>query len=598
MISKTVYLNHKIQMKELRYLNKYLFKYKKRILLGLLITIIARIFALITPNLIGDSITILENFFITNSVNDDLVKTKLLQNILIIVGSAFLAGFFTFIMRQMLINVSRFIEFDLKNEIYRKYQELNSEFYKKNRTGDLMNRVSEDVSKVRMYIGPAIMYTINTVTLFIIVVTYMLVVAPKLAFYTLLPLPFLSLLIYFISVKINTKSKIVQEFLSKLTTYTQESFSGVKIIKAYTIEGSINKKLKFLASECKDKNMSLAKIQAWFFPLMILLIGISNIIVVYIGGIQYMKGIIELGILAEFIIYVNMLTWPVATVGWVSSIIQQAEASQKRINEFLKSDSIVKTSDGFKYKIHGKIEFKKVQFMYPETKILALNEISFRIDRNSSLAIMGEIGSGKSTILDLICGVNDPSKGNIYIDDRNLKKHNIDNLRSYIGFVPQNSFLFSDTIENNIRFGNENADLKEIKKVSKWTCILNDIEKFNKKFKTILGERGVNLSGGQKQRISISRALIKDPKILILDDSLSSVDTETEEQIIKNICSIKKNFTLIMTTNRISCAKNFDNILIVQNGKVTQFGNHDDLIKKDGYYKEIYRFQSSHKEII
>ena len=598
MISKTVYLNHKIQMKELRYLNKYLFKYKKRILLGLLITIIARIFALITPNLIGDSITILENFFITNSVNDDLVKTKLLQNILIIVGSAFLAGFFTFIMRQMLINVSRFIEFDLKNEIYRKYQELNSEFYKKNRTGDLMNRVSEDVSKVRMYIGPAIMYTINTVTLFIIVVTYMLIVAPKLAFYTLLPLPFLSLLIYFISVKINIKSKIVQEFLSKLTTYTQESFSGVKIIKAYTIEGSINKKLKFLASECKDKNMSLAKIQAWFFPLMILLIGISNIIVVYIGGIQYMKGIIELGILAEFIIYVNMLTWPVATVGWVSSIIQQAEASQKRINEFLKSDSIVKTSDGFKYKINGKIEFKKVQFMYPETKILALNEISFRIDRNSSLAIMGEIGSGKSTILDLICGVNDPSKGNIYIDDRNLKKHNIDNLRSYIGFVPQNSFLFSDTIENNIRFGNENADLKEIKKVSKWTCILNDIEKFNKKFKTILGERGVNLSGGQKQRISISRALIKDPKILILDDSLSSVDTETEEQIMKNICSIKKNFTLIMTTNRISCAKNFDNILIVQNGKVTQFGNHDDLIKKDGYYKEIYRFQSSHKEII
>ena len=598
MISKTVYLNHKIQMKELRYLNKYLFKYKKRILLGLLITIIARIFALITPNLIGDSITTLENFFITNSVNDDLVKTKLLQNILIIVGSAFLAGFFTFIMRQMLINVSRFIEFDLKNEIYRKYQELNSEFYKKNRTGDLMNRVSEDVSKVRMYIGPAIMYTINTVTLFIIVVTYMLVVAPKLAFYTLLPLPFLSLLIYFISVKINTKSKIVQEFLSKLTTYTQESFSGVKIIKAYTIEGSINKKLKFLASECKDKNMSLAKIQAWFFPLMILLIGISNIIVVYIGGIQYMKGIIELGILAEFIIYVNMLTWPVATVGWVSSIIQQAEASQKRINEFLKSNSIVKTSDGFKSKIHGKIEFKKVQFMYPETKILALNQISFRIDRNSSLAIMGEIGSGKSTILDLICGVNDPSKGDIYIDDRNLKKHNIDNLRSYIGFVPQNSFLFSDTIENNIRFGNENADLKEIKKVSKWTCILNDIEKFNKKFKTILGERGVNLSGGQKQRISISRALIKDPKILILDDSLSSVDTETEEQIIKNICSIKKNFTLIMTTNRISCAKNFDNILIVQNGKVTQFGNHDDLIKKDGYYKEIYRFQSSHKEII
>ena len=585
-------------MKDLSYLNKYLFKYKKRILLGLLITIIARFFALITPNLIGDSITILENFFTTNSINNDLVKTKLFHNIIIIVGSALLAGFFTFIMRQMLINVSRFIEFDLKNEIYRKYQELNSEFYKKNRTGDLMNRVSEDVSKVRMYIGPAIMYTINTVTLFIIVITYMLIVAPKLAIYTLIPLPFLSLLIYFISVKINIKSTVVQQFLSKLTTYTQESFSGIKIIKAYTIENSINYKLEKLASECRDKNMSLAKIQAWFFPLMILLIGISNIIVVYIGGRQYMSGIIELGILAEFIIYVNMLTWPVATVGWVSSIIQQAEASQKRINEFLKHDSVIKNSDGFKCKINGKIEFKNVQFIYPETKILALDNVSFNVKENSSLAIMGEIGSGKSTILELICGISTPSKGGIYIDDVNLKNHNIDNLRNFIGFVPQNSFLFSDTIENNIRFGKENANLKNIKQAAEWSCIQKDIEKFNFKYKTILGERGVNLSGGQKQRISLSRALIKNPKILIMDDSLSSVDTETEEKILKNINNIKKNFTLIMTTNRVSCAKNCDEILIIQNGKVTDIGNHDGLIKKNRYYMEIYRSQSTQKEII
>ena len=598
MSSKTVYLKITIQMRDLSYLNKYLFKYKKRILLGLLITIIARFFALITPNLIGDSITILENFFTTNSINNDLVKTKLFHNIIIIVGSALLAGFFTFIMRQMLINVSRFIEFDLKNEIYRKYQELNSEFYKKNRTGDLMNRVSEDVSKVRMYIGPAIMYTINTVTLFIIVITYMLIVAPKLAIYTLIPLPFLSLLIYFISVKINTKSTVVQQFLSKLTTYTQESFSGIKIIKAYTIENSINYKLEKLASECRDKNMSLAKIQAWFFPLMILLIGISNIIVVYIGGRQYMSGIIELGILAEFIIYVNMLTWPVATVGWVSSIIQQAEASQKRINEFLKHDSVIKNSDGFKCKIKGKIEFKNVRFIYPETKILALDNVSFNVKENSSLAIMGEIGSGKSTILELICGISTPSKGRIYIDDVNLKNHNIDNLRNFIGFVPQNSFLFSDTIENNIRFGKENANLEKIKQAAEWSCIHNDIEKFNFKYKTILGERGVNLSGGQKQRISLSRALIKNPKILIMDDSLSSVDTETEEKILKNINNIKKNFTLIMTTNRVSCAKNCDEILIIQNGKVTDIGNHDDLIKKNRYYMEIYRSQSTQKEII
>tara|TARA_B100001057_G_scaffold116643_1_gene115155 strand:- start:2652 stop:3932 length:1281 start_codon:yes stop_codon:yes gene_type:complete len=426
----------------------------------------------------------------------------------------------------------------------------------------------------------------------------MLIVAPKLAIYTLIPLPFLSLLIYFISVKINTKSTVVQQFLSKLTTYTQESFSGIKIIKAYTIENSINYKLEKLASECRDKNMSLAKIQAWFFPLMILLIGISNIIVVYIGGRQYMSGIIELGILAEFIIYVNMLTWPVATVGWVSSIIQQAEASQKRINEFLKHDSVIKNSDGFKCKIKGKIEFKNVRFIYPETKILALDNVSFNVKENSSLAIMGEIGSGKSTILELICGISTPSTGGIYIDDVNLKNHNIDNLRNFIGFVPQNSFLFSDTIENNIRFGKENANLEKIKQAAEWSCIQNDIEKFNFKYKTILGERGVNLSGGQKQRISLSRALIKNPKILIMDDSLSSVDTETEEKILKNINNIKKNFTLIMTTNRVSCAKNCDEILIIQNGKVTDIGNHDDLIKKNRYYMEIYRSQSTQKEII
>ena len=344
-------------MKELSYLNKYLNKYKTRIILGLLITIIARIFAIVTPNLIGDSITTLENFYISKSLSTELVKEKLLFNIIVIIGSAILAGIFTFIMRQMLINVSRYIEFDLKNEIYSKYQELSSEFYKINRVGDLMNRVSEDVSKVRMYIGPAIMYTINTVTLFVIVITYMIVVAPKLALYTLAPLPFLSILIYFISVRINIKSTIVQEFLSKLTTFTQESFSGVKIIKTYTVENDINHKLDNLASNCRDKNMSLAKIQAWFFPLMILLIGLSNVLVVFIGGKEYMNGLIELGVLAEFIIYVNMLTWPVATVGWVSSIIQQAEASQRRINEFLKNKSIYSLNKGSITEIKGQIEF-------------------------------------------------------------------------------------------------------------------------------------------------------------------------------------------------------------------------------------------------
>ena len=585
-------------MKELSYLNKYLNKYKTRIILGLLITIIARIFAIVTPNLIGDSITTLENFYISKSLSTELVKEKLLFNIIVIIGSAILAGIFTFIMRQMLINVSRYIEFDLKNEIYSKYQELSSEFYKINRVGDLMNRVSEDVSKVRMYIGPAIMYTINTVTLFVIVITYMIVVAPKLALYTLAPLPFLSILIYFISVRINIKSTIVQEFLSKLTTFTQESFSGVKIIKTYTVENDINHKLDNLASTCRDKNMSLAKIQAWFFPLMILLIGLSNVLVVFIGGKEYMNGLIELGVLAEFIIYVNMLTWPVATVGWVSSIIQQAEASQRRINEFLKNKSIYSLDKGSITEIKGQIEFKDVEFVYKDTNIIALNKVSFKLDSNSSLAIMGDVGAGKSTILELICGINNPTKGEIFVDNINLKKHNLHNLRKSIGYVPQNTFLFSDTIENNILFGKNNAKKHEIISAAKSAFIEYDIKKFDKKYKTMLGERGVNLSGGQKQRISISRALIKNPKILILDDGLSSVDSETEEIILTNISNMQRNFTLIMTTNRVSTAKNCDKIMILENGKITDIGTHEKLLKSSVYYQEIFKSQSAKKEII
>ena len=430
-------------MIELRFLNKYFLKYKIKIIIGIFITIIARIFALVVPNLIGDSITILENYIIASSIEIEIVKEKLLKNILIIVGSAIIAGGFTFIMRQMLINVSRFIEFDIKNEIYKKYQSLSFDFYKNNRTGDLMNRISEDVSKVRMYIGPAIMYAINTSTLFVIVITYMVSVAPKLTMYTLIPLPILSLIIYKISVLINLKSKIVQEFLSKLTTYTQESFSGVKIIKTYTVEENINDQLEKLASSSKEKNMSLVKIQAWFFPLMILLIGISNILVVFVGGIQYMNNEIELGVLAEFIIYVNLLTWPVATVGWITSIVQQAEASQKRINEFLKTNSSITNKSKSNKKIEGKIDFNNVDFTYPETKITANNNISFTINKGESIAIMGDVGSGKTTLLELLCRVYDPSKGEILFDNINIKKINIKELRKSIGYVPQSTFLFS-----------------------------------------------------------------------------------------------------------------------------------------------------------
>ena len=571
-------------MVELKHLNKYLLKYKFKIITGIFITIIARIFALVAPNLIGNSITIIENYLFSNIYELEIVKEKLIINILMIIGSAILAGVFTFIMRQMLINVSRFIEFDLKNEIYNKYQTLSFDFYKNNRTGDLMNRISEDVSKVRMYIGPAIMYTINTIALFTIVITYMINVAPKLTMYTLIPLPVLSYIIYKISIVINFKSKIVQEYLSKLTTYTQESFSGVKIIKTYTIEKNINNGLAELASSSKSKNMSLVKTQAWFFPLMILLIGISNILVVFIGGNQYMNNEIELGVLAEFIIYVNMLTWPVATVGWVTSIVQQAEASQKRINQFLNTKSSIVNKSKIQKSLKGKIEYKNVDFSYPETKINASKNISFCIEKGESLAIMGDIGSGKSTILELLCRIYDPIKGQILIDGYNLKEIGFNELRDSIGYVPQSTFLFSETIEKNIKFGKEKASKTDLENAAKNACVFDDIISFKDGFHTLLGERGVNLSGGQKQRIAIARAIIKEPQILILDDSLSAVDTETEEKILSNISRISKNITLIIATHRISSAKKCDKILVLENGKVIEYGTHNKLVENKGYY--------------
>ena len=579
-------------MVELKHLNKYLLKYKFKIIIGIFITIIARIFALVAPNLIGDSITLIENYLFSSDIELLIVKKKLLSNILIIVVSAIIAGIFTFIMRQMLINVSRYIEFDLKNEIYKKYQTLSFDFYKNNRTGDLMNRISEDVSKVRMYIGPAIMYTINTFALFTIVISYMISVAPKLTMYTLIPLPILSFIIYKISIIINLKSKTVQEYLSKLTTYTQESFSGVKIIKTYTVENNINKELNKLANTSREKNMSLVKIQAWFFPLMILLIGISNILVVFIGGRQYMNNEIELGVLAEFIIYVNMLTWPVATVGWVTSIIQQAEASQKRINEFLKTKSSIVDCSKNNIKIEGKIEFKNIEFTYPETQINACKNISFSVKKGKSLAIMGDIGSGKTTLLELLCRIYDPINGEILIDNTNIKNINIKELKNSIGYVPQSTFLFSESIEKNIKFGKNNASLNEVEIAAKNACLSSDIDMFKDGFKTLLGERGVNLSGGQKQRLAIARAIIKRPKILILDDSLSAVDTETEEKILSNINNISKNITLIIATHRISSAKNCDKILIINNGKVLEYGSHHELIKKNGYYSKTLLKQS------
>ena len=578
-------------MKELKYLNKFFFKYKQKIIIGILITIVARVFALVAPNLVGDSITIIENFYLNKSINNIDLKDKLLINIFLIVGSAILAGVFTFLMRQTLINVSRYIEYDLKNEIYNKYQELDQSFYKNNRTGDLMNRISEDVGKVRMYVGPALMYTINTVALFVIIISYMVSVAPLLTAYTIIPLPILSYLIFKLSKKINIKSKKVQESLSRITTFTQESFSGISVIKSNTIEKEVIKSMMNRSEDTKQKNIDLAKFQSWFFPMMLLLIGVSNIIVIYIGGKQYINNEIDLGVLAEFIIYVSMLTWPVATVGWVTSIVQQAEASQKRINEFLKEKSKISNKCNKKYNLEGKVEFNNITLVYPETKIIALNKLSFEINVGKSLGIIGNVGSGKSSIAELILRNYDPDIGEVRIDGKNIKSHNLNILRQNIGYVPQNTFLFSDTIFSNIKFGDNNATYEEIVKFSKISNIHNDIIGFNNKYDSVLGERGINLSGGQRQRIAIARALIKKPKVLILDDSLSAVDTETEDNIFKNILNDINDCTKIIISHRISTVKKCDKIIVKNNGKKIQEGNHLELIELDGYYHEIYNQQ-------
>ena len=442
-----------------------------------------------------------------------------------------------------------------------------------------------------------ILSIVASITLFVIVVSYMFSVAPKLTMYTLTPLPILSIIIYKISKIINIRSKIVQEYLSKLTTFTQEAFSGVKIIKTYTIEDFTNKKLERLADDSKEKNMSLVKIQAWFFPLMILLIGISNVIVVYIGGNQYMKGEIELGVLAEFIIYVNMLTWPVAIVGWVSSMVQQAEASQGRINEFLKQEPQIINHTEENHQISGHIVFDKVSFTYPDTKIKALNEVSFKVAPGETLAIIGHTGSGKSTLLELIARLYDVDSGTYTMDGLAAKSINLNDLRNAIGYVPQDAFLFSESILDNIKFGKADATQEEIESAAKRSVVHENIINFKDGYHTVLGERGITLSGGQKQRVSIARALIKDAQILLLDDCLSAVDTETEEAILHHLLEYSQNKTTIIVSHRVSTVKNADRILVLDHGAVIQEGSHDELLKAHGYYKELYEKQLVEKEL-
>ena len=583
-------------MKSLKYLNKYFIKYKWRLLVGIFITILSKILALQIPVIIRKSLNSVEDFIKNDIIDKSTIENQLFWNLLTIVGVAVLAGLLTFIMRQMIIVTSRLIEFDLKNEIYEQYQKLPINFYKKNRTGDLMNRISEDVSKVRMYFGPALMYSINMIFLFVVGFTQMTKIDPTLTMYTLIPFPILSISIFYISKVINQRSTIVQEYLSKLTTYNQEFFSGINVVKSYGIEPMVIAGFDKLADESKEKNIDLYKVQALFFPLMILLIGISNLTVIYVGGNQYINGEIQIGVIAEFMLYVNMLTWPVAVVGWVTSMVQQAEASQKRINEFLKEVPEIQNTTSDSFKIEGDIEFKNVSITYDDTNITALKDVSFSVKKGQKVAILGKTGSGKSSITNLISRLYDVDNGTVLIDNTPIKEINLIDLRKDIGFVPQDPFLFSDTISNNIKFGNEKATNQEIINAAKKAVVHQNILDFKDGYNTILGERGVTLSGGQKQRVSIARAIIKNPQILIFDDCLSAVDTETEERILTNLEQVSKNKTTFIISHRVSSAKNADQIIILDKGKIIQQGPHNQLINEKGYYKELYEQQLLEKE--
>ncbi len=592
-------------MKELSYLNKYFIKYKYSFSLGILITIIAQIFFLFTPKLVSKCFDVIERFLKLSETDRnsaiivDFYQRELIHNALLITASAIVGGFLTFLMRQTLIVMSRHIEFDLKNEVFKQYENLSQNFYKQNRTGDLMNRISEDISKVRMYVGPAVMYSINTFIRFAIVILYMYNVSPLLTLYTILPLPILSYCIFKLSSEINKRSTTFQQYLSKVSSFSQEIFSGIRVIKAYSLENQHQNNMIDLAEESKRKSLSLARVQSLFGPLMIALIGISNLVVIYFGGVMYINGTIpNIGTIAEFILYVNMLTWPVASLGWVSSMVQEAEASQKRLNEFLKIEPEIKNNNPNSSDIQGSIAFENVSFTYDDTNIEALKDVTFTVKKGETLAILGKTGSGKSTILSLISRLYDVTDGRITIDGNEISTLNLNDLRNNIGIVPQDAFLFSDTIKNNIKFGNQNATDEEVIEAAKSAVVHDNIAAFNKQYDTVLGERGITLSGGQKQRVSIARAIIKNPAILLFDDCLSAVDTETEETILNNLFEICKDKTTIIVSHRVSSAKNADKIIILEDGKIIQQGSHNQLINQEGYYSSLYLKQLSEKELL
>ena len=599
-----MYLRQNMHLKSI---NRYFIKYKSYLIWGMFFVIISNIFGLIPPIMIRyalDLITenietyqILQGFSSKGLLYTSIIQLIFLFGILIIVSSL-LRGIFMFFMRQTLIVMSRIIEYDQKDELHQQYQRLGSAFYKRNNTGDLMSRISEDVSKVRMYVGPAIMYAVNTLAMFIMVIYSMFYTNAYLSFWVLLPLPILSYSIYKISDSINKKSEAIQKQLSGITSMAQEYFSGIRVLKAFSREKFAGEEFEKASEDYRVKTLALARTEAFFAPLMLLLIGLSTILAVYIGGIEVLRGRFSAGNIAEFVYYINMLTWPVASLGWVISLIQRAEASQKRINEFMNQQpDIINPTESPLAQI-GDIQFENVSFTYPDTGIRALKDISFTIKKGQKIAIVGRTGSGKSTIAELLLRSYDVRNGDITIDHQSLKKINLADLRTKTGYVPQDVFLFSETVLNNIRFGKMSADETTVIKFAKIASVHNDIMGLPNAYKTIVGERGVTLSGGQKQRISIARALIKDPELLIFDDCLSAVDAKTEHVILNNFNTILHEKTVLFITHRIFSLFNFDQILVLEDGALVENGTHPQLMEKKGVYYDLYQIQQQEAEVV
>lgn len=593
-------------MTELKFLNKYLIKYKWHMVLGTLFVIISNLFQIVPAQLVRSSLDlVIENIRVYKSMNGVPVQDNFFQvfayGILIYAGlivlMALLRGVFLYFVRQTLIVMSRLIEYDLKNEIYQHYQSLPLSFYRRNNTGDLMNRISEDVSRVRMYLGPAIMYGLQLVTLFVMLIPIMFSISSTLTWYALSPLPILSLSIFLVNNKIERRSEEIQKHQSKLSTFVQEAFSGIRVLKSFNREDESMRNFAKESDHYKKQSLKLTKVQSLFYPLIMGLIGLSTLLTVYAGSVEVINGNLTFGNIAEFIIYVNLLTWPVTSLGWTTSLVQRAEASQKRINEFLKTSNNIVSDKNVVRELQGKIEFKNVSFTYPDTGIKALRDISFSVNPGESLAIIGTTGSGKSTVSNLVSRMYDARDGEIRIDDVPITDYQLTSLRSQIGYVPQDVFLFSDTIYNNIGFGLDDLVEERIFQAAKDADVYDNIMAFPSGFQTRVGERGITLSGGQKQRVSIARAIVREPKILMLDDALSAVDTNTENNILNSLKRIMKGRTTLIISHRVSSAKLANKIVVLVDGAIVEEGSHESLLEKNGLYRDLYEKQTQTEEV-